>query len=121
MVVCSIGIWFWAEYIVILFNSNPALVEITAMFLRIDIVSYMVFGIVMVLMHCLNGMGDTMVPMVVTLVTMWLIQVPLAWALPEFTDLGVYGVRVAIVAAIVMRAVIYVIYFKKGRWRHTVI
>jgi len=55
--------------------------------------------------------------MLTTLVTMWLIQVPMAYILPKATDLGVYGVRWAIVAAIVMRAVTYTVYFKHGRWR----
>lgn len=117
MAVASLGIWFWAEHVVRLFNSEPQLVEIAGTFLRIDIVNYMVFGIVVVMMHCLNGMGDTMVPMLTTLVTMWLVQVPMAYILPRTTDMGVYGIRWAIVTAIAMRAVTYTIYFKHGRWR----
>lgn len=117
MVVASVGIWFWAEPLVRVFNSDPQLVEIASTFLRIDIVSYLVFGLVIVLMNCLNGVGDTMIPMLTTLVTMWLIQLPLAWLLPIITDLGVYGVRVGIVVAIVLRALIYAIYFKHGRWK----
>ena len=117
MAVASVGIWFWAEYVVRLFNSEPEMVAITSTFLRIDIVNYMVFGIVIVMMHCLNGMGDTMVPMLTTLVTMWLVQVPVAYILPQVTDIGVYGIRWAIVTGIAMRAVTYAIYFKHGRWR----
>jgi len=60
MAVASLGIWFWAEHVVRIFNDEPQLVEIAGTFLRIDIVNYMVFGIVIVMMHCLNGMGDTM-------------------------------------------------------------
>jgi len=113
----SVIIWFWAENIVHIFNREPKLVNLTANFLKINIVSYMVFGVVVVLMNCLNGAGDTMVPMVTTLTTMWLVQVPMAYILPKVTDLGVYGVRWGIVSAIVMRAVIYTIYFKNGRWK----
>ena len=76
------------------------------------------FGLVIVLSQCLNGVGDTMIPMLTTLLTMWLVQVPLAFFLPQFTNLGVYGVRVAIVTAIAMRAVIYTAYFRTGRWKH---
>jgi len=117
MVLCSVGIWFYAEHTVRLFNDEEELVEIASTFLRIDIVSYLVFGLVVVLMHCLNGVGDTMVPMVTTLITMWLVQIPLAWILPQITELGVYGVRWGIVIAVVMRAIIYTAYFKHGRWR----
>ena len=117
MVIGSVVIWFWAEKVVGVFNTEPSLVEIASTFLRIEIVSYMVFGLVMVLTQCLNGIGDTMIPMVTTLVTMWGVQVPLAYFLPRVTNLGVYGVRWGIVTAIVMRAVIYATYFKLGRWK----
>ena len=55
--------------------------------------------------------------MITTLTTMWLVQVPLAYLLPKYTDLGVYGIRWAIVTAIVLRAVIYSVYFRSGRWK----
>lgn len=121
MAVASVGIWFWADNLVLIFNREPELVEIAATFLRINIVSYLVFGLVVVLMNCLNGVGDTMIPMLTTLVTMWLIQLPLAWILPIVTDLGVYGVRWGIVIAIIVRALIYATYFKYGRWKRKMV
>jgi putative MATE family efflux protein len=117
----SIVIWFFAENIVHVFNSEPKLVEIAATFLRIDIVGYLVFGIVVVMMNVLNGVGDTTVPMWTTLLTMWLVQVPMALVLPKVTGLGVYGVRWGIVTAIVLRAVIYTVYFRSGRWQRKMI
>jgi len=117
MVIASLVIWFWVEPLVRIFNATPALVEIASTFLRIQIVSYMLFGIVMVLMNCLNGVGDTMITMLTTLITMWLVVVPLAYFLPRVTDLGVYGVRWGIVSGTIIRGVIFAIYFKLGRWK----
>jgi putative MATE family efflux protein len=117
MVVGAIVIWFWAEYIVRLFNPEPHLVDIASTFLRIQIVHYMVFGVVVTLLNCLNGVGDTMIPMWTTLITLWGVQIPLAYLLPKYTNLGVYGVRWGIVIAIVMRAITYATYFKLGRWK----
>ena len=117
-VITSVIIWFWAENAVQVFNNEPELVETTARFLRINIISYLVFGVVVVLMSALNGVGDTMVPMLTTLTTLWLVQVPMAYILPKVTDLGVYGVRWGIVTAIALRAVIYTVHFRHGRWKH---
>ena len=117
MLIVSVGIWFWAEYVIRLFNSEPALVEIGATFLRIEIVAFLVFGFVMILSNCLNGVGDTVIPMLTTLISMWGVQVPLAYFLTRFTPLSVYGVRWGLVSAMVMRAVIYSTYFKSGRWK----
>jgi Na+-driven multidrug efflux pump len=117
MLIVSVGIWFWAEYVIRLFNSEPALVEIGATFLRIEIVAFLVFGFVMILSNCLNGVGDTVIPMLITLISMWGVQVPLAYFLTRFTPFRVYGVRWGLVSAMVIRAVIYSIYFKSGRWK----
>ncbi len=110
-------VWLGAEGLVRIFNTEPELVKIASTFLRIQIISYLVLGFVVVLMQCLNVVGDTMVTMLVTLLSMWAVQVPLAYFLSRFTGLGVYGVRWGIVSAIVVRALIYATYFKLGRWK----
>ncbi len=117
MLVVSALIWFWPEAIIRLFNTEPDLVEVAVLFLRIQIVALMTFGFVQVLMQCLNGVGDTWIPMINTLVTLWGVQMPLAYFLPKVTGLGVYGVRWAMVAAVVARAAVFAIYFKTGRWK----
>ncbi len=114
MFIVSIAIWFWAEGIARLFTSESDLVELTAVFLRIEIVTYLVFGFAMVFQNYLQVVGDTLLVMLITLVTMWGVQMPLAYFLPQVGNLGVYGVRWALVAGIVMRAVIYSVYFPLG-------
>jgi putative MATE family efflux protein len=117
MILAAFPLWLWADSVVHIFNTEPGLVGIASAFLRINVVNYLLFGFAMVLMQCLNGAGDTMIPMLVVLASMWLVQVPLAYFLPGVAGLGVYGVRWAIVAGIAVRAVIYSIYFLRGRWK----
>jgi len=113
----SIIIWFWAEWAIRIFTSEPDLVALSATFLRIAIVSWWFFGLAMMLPQCLNGVGDTMPPMVGTVISLWGIQVPLAAILPKVGNLGVYGVRWALVAGVVVRAIAFLIYFLTGRWK----
>lgn len=115
--VVSIIVWFFADNIIILFNNEPEMVEIGSNFLHITIVTYMTFGLVMVLMQCINGVGDTITPMIVTILTMGGIMLPLAYFLPKITDLDVYGIRWAMVIGNLTRGLIYLIYFKLGRWK----
>ena len=75
-------------------------------------------GVTAVFQQSINTAGDTMIPMAIMLLNMWLVQVPLAYFLPHFTGLGVYGVRWAIVAGAVTATVVYVIYFATGRWKY---
>jgi putative MATE family efflux protein len=117
----SIVIFFFAEHIVHVFNKEQELVDITAHFLRINIVSYLVFGVAVVLMNSLNGVGDTSIPMWTTMLTLWLVQVPVAYFLSKMTGLGVYGIRWGIVSGIVIRAAVYTFYFRSGRWKKKMI
>jgi Na+-driven multidrug efflux pump len=55
--------------------------------------------------------------MIFSVLIVWGVQMPLAFALPGITGLGVYGVRWAMVAAIFVGMIVFVIYFKTGRWK----
>jgi Na+-driven multidrug efflux pump len=112
MLIGAGAILLWAEEIVGLFNTEPGLVAIASTFLRIATAGYLVLGLNAVLMQCLSGVGDTLPPMIFGLVTVWLVQLPLA-----VTDLGVYGIRWAIVSGLVAGASAYTVYFRMGRWK----
>jgi len=117
MSIASLVVWFWGRNIVTIFNNESQVVEVTSTFLRIEIVSYMVFGLAMVLQQCLTSIGDTVPTMLTVLLSIWGVQVPLAYLLSRYTSLGVYGTRWGIVIATVVRAVTYAIYFRLGRWK----
>ena len=115
---CSVIVWFWIEPILGIFNAtDPVLLGTAATFLRIQIVSYLVWGLVIVFTLSLNGIGDTMIPLLTNIVTMTGVQLTLAYYLPQWTGLGVYGVRWALVTGQLLRAIIYPLYFKSGRWK----
>jgi len=107
----------WAENIIRIFNSEPDVVKIASVFLRIAAAGYSSMGIYFVLQQCISGTGDTLPPMLIAMLNFWLVQISLAYLLPEYTGLGVYGVRWAIVAGMVVGSIAYALYFKIGRWK----
>jgi putative MATE family efflux protein len=113
----SIALFIWAQPVLRIFNSDPELVGMAANFLKIQLVSYMMNGLMIVMMSVMNSMGDTVTAMYIDIVTMWGIRVPLAVILPRITNLGVYGVRWALVADTLSSAIVFIIYFRTGRWK----
>jgi putative MATE family efflux protein len=117
MAVCCLALLLGAEGIVGIFNSESDLLTMGSKFLRIGAAGFFLIGFVIVLQFCISGAGDTIPPMVISLLMMWLIQLPLAYVLPRYTDLGVYGVRWAMVISIGAGTIAYSTYFKLGRWK----
>ena len=117
MLICAVAVLLWAESIIRIFSTETGLVEIASTFIRIEAAGYLVMGFVAVLQMCISGAGDTLPPMLFSLLMIWVVLLPLAFFLPQVTNLGMYGVRWAIVASVVAGAVAYIIYFRMGRWK----
>ncbi len=117
MFVFSVVLFIWAAWVVGIFNNEPDLVSLAANFLKIQLVSYMLNGLMIVMMSVMNSVGDTLIALFIDVGTMWGIRVPLAILLPKVANLGVYGVRWALVADTVSSAFIFIWYFKSGRWK----
>jgi putative MATE family efflux protein len=117
MVVCSVVLLVWAEKIISLFNADPDLIRVGSTFLRIAVAGYLGMAVAYIMQNCIPGSGDTLPPMLITLAMLWVVQLPLAFFLSRFTDLGMYGVRWAIVAGFIVGAIAFITYFWQGRWK----
>jgi len=117
MLMWVVIIFFGAEWIIRLFNSEPELVEIGAKFLRIAAIGYLIFSLPAVLQNSISGAGDTVPPMILSVAGTWLVQIPLAYFLSQVDSFGVYGLRWAIVISSYLIAVLFLIYFLRGRWK----
>jgi putative MATE family efflux protein len=117
MVVCSALLLLWPEATIRIFNSEPDLVNMGGIFIRIAVAGYVVLGLQSVLMQSISGAGDTFPPMIISLVTVWAVQLPMAYFLPKVGDLGAYGVRWAVSSGMIVGSVAYLAYFRLGRWK----
>jgi Na+-driven multidrug efflux pump len=99
-----------------IFNQEAELLTVATVWLRIQVVGYLAMGVGQVAMQSFNTAGDTLAPMLVTLVTIWGVQQPLAFYLPHVFDLGQYGIAWAITAAMIARLFFYIPYFFWGPW-----
>jgi len=117
LIVFSLAIFIWAKPVVGIFSNDPAVIAYGGTFIHIACAGYLIVGVSLVLPPCINGAGDTLIPMIAGLISMWGAQIPLAYLLPKVGNLGVYGVRWAIVVAVWMRAITYIFYFRSGRWK----
>lgn len=86
-----------------LFSDNPAVTDVTQLFLWIAPVSYGAYGMVMVMNASFNGMGKPIPAVYVSLARMIVIYVPLAFLLDAY--LGVAGIFIAYAVANVLTGI----------------
>jgi putative MATE family efflux protein len=100
-----------------IFTDDPELIRLGSTFLRIASVAFLVMACTSVLQSCIAGAGDTVPTMITGFIVNWVVQLPLALLLSRFTSLGVLGIRWAVVGGVTVGTVIYISYFRLGRWK----
>ncbi|MEA3305581.1 MAG: MATE family efflux transporter, partial [Candidatus Omnitrophota bacterium] len=86
-------------------------------FLRISAIFYVFIAFGIVLNRGLSGAGDTFVPMLITLLTLWGYLVPMAYYLSKHTLLGLRGIWWAVATSHAVNAVLTIIWFELGLWK----
>ena len=104
------------EFFIGLFSSDPDFVETAVVWLRIQAVAGTLLGGGQVFQQSFNIAGDTFAPMLVTFMSMWVMEVPLAFALSRWTSAEELGVAIAIAIAMFARFALYGGYYFTGRW-----
>jgi len=119
IIMISVGIIFFtfAPGIISIFDKSKEVILIGSRYLRITALFYSFIAFSVVLNRALGGAGDTFVPMLINFVSMWMIQVPLAFILPRFFGLGLNGVWWAVAVAFTVNGLLTLIWFQIGRWK----
>lgn len=119
MALTAVVVAWKAERFVAGFDATPAVVTVGASYLRIVTPFYIFTGLAIVLDRSLNGAGCTISTMIFTVLTLWGLQVPLAYALEAVMTPPVTGVWWAIGVASVAHGLMSLIWFETGRWQHS--
>ena len=74
-----------------------------------------------VLARGFDGAGNTVPAMTINLLTLWLLEVPLAYALSRWTGLGITGVWYGRAIANIANGVLFAVWFRRGKWKERVV
>lgn len=99
--------------------NSPEAIAVSAHFLRIISLALGCIGLQHTLTGTLRGAGNTMAAMVLTIVSAWVIQFPLAYAMSRHTSLGVDGIWWSHPIGMLISAFVCLVWFLGGDWKRT--
>jgi Na+-driven multidrug efflux pump len=102
-----------------LFSDDPHTISTGVHVIRVLAVGYLFFAINFCLDYAQAGAGDTLSPMVINVVALWLVQLPLAYVLSRVLGLGPDGIWLGMVGGWAVQLVLMVLRYRQGRWKYT--
>ncbi|MEO6219778.1 MAG: MATE family efflux transporter [Ginsengibacter sp.] len=106
-----------AEFFVRIITTEPAVVNVAVLALRIVSLGYIFYGIGMVMMNAFNGAGDSRTPTWGNLCWFWVFQIPLAYLVAIVFHWGPKGVFISIVVTETCITITSMILFRRGKWK----
>ena len=113
----AVMFFFLGETFMRFFTANEVAVREGAKCLNILSLGYIFFAYGMVLTQAFNGAGDTRTPTYINLCIYWAFQIPLAYLIAKYWNMGSTGVYVAINCAETALAIVSIIIFRRGKWK----
>ncbi len=107
----------WAGPVLWMFTQDPATITAGVHAMRVLALSRLFFMLGTVMEGGLTGAGDTVSPMVINIIVLWLVQLPLVWLLSGQWGWGVDGIWWALVVSTGVQALLMTGRFWQGRWQ----
>jgi len=115
MLAAGVILSIFAEGIMGIFTQHPNVIKDGALFIRYFSASFIFIGLSISMEKALGGSGDTISPMFITLIGLYLFRIPLAIQLQKY--FGMEGVWMGIAFSSIVTGTIFTIWFWIGRWK----
>lgn len=106
---------FFGRFLMRMFTPFTDVIDVGYDYLLIVSSFYVVFSVMFSLNAVYRGAGDTIVPMFITLLALWLIRIPISWYLSG--KIGPNGIWWGIPLAWISGLSLSLIYFTTGLWK----
>lgn len=110
---------FFAEPLMYLFTNDAEVVAVGKQYIYVVSGFYIVFSTMFIINGVLRGAGDTFFPMIITILSLWVIRIPASYLLS--LKMGTLGIWWGIPVAWAFGVIASYIYYKTGRWKSKVV
>ncbi len=114
-IMVSLVVIVFDKLMIQMFTTDPAVIAIGREYLTIVCSFYLLFSSMFAFHGLFRGAGESIVPMLVSLLSLWIIRIPFAWLMSK--PFGVVGIWWATPLAWFTGLLLSVLYYRFGKWR----
>ncbi|PFN19408.1 MATE family efflux transporter [Bacillus cereus] len=105
-------IYLFSRDILALFLTSQNTIKIAHSLIMITLWSYLIFGHAQIISATMRASGTVLWPTVISVVSIWLVEVPVAYYLSYHTSLGIEGIWIGYPAAFIVSLILQYAYYK---------
>jgi Na+-driven multidrug efflux pump len=109
--------YFNSDLVFRMFTDNPEILTLGKSILLVEIFLEIGRSVNITMVKCLVATGDVNFPMLVSVCSVWTIAVGGGYVLGILFNMGLVGIWIAMACDEFLRAVVFVIRFKMGKWK----
>ncbi len=114
MTCTGVVMYFLCPYVFEFLTPVPEVQRLGAEVLRIELLAEPLFAASIVATGALRGAGDTFIPGILNLVSIWGVRLTLAFFLTR--TMGLKGMWIAMASELCFRGILFLIRLKRGKW-----
>jgi putative MATE family efflux protein len=115
-IVTTLFIVLWGHVIMSLFTNDKEVIRLGDQYLTIVSLFYITFTMMFIYNGVTRGAGDTLYPMLFSILSLWIIRIPFAWYFSG--EIGATGIWWSIPAGWAVGLALSFIYYRTGRWKN---
>ncbi len=110
-------LFFAGDKLISLFTPSMAVVAIGAAALRVEAFAQPMYAVSQVATGILRGAKQTKLPLIVSIIGMWVVRIPIAFVMTRFVpSLGLTGTWIGMAADLTVRGILCLILLRGGAW-----
>lgn len=119
VMIISVIFFFVADKLAATFiPGNEEVIAESTIFIRFLTGTFGFIALQLILNGVFSGAGNTRMSMIFSIVSLWVFEFPIAYILSHHTGLAERGLWVAYPISSFLAAMVSVVYFRMGRWKH---
>ena len=110
-------LFIFARPLITLFDSTPEVVAYGTECLRVVAPTLIATSVGVVLARAFDGAGNTVPAMVVNLLSLWVLEIPVAYGMSRWLGMGASGIWWGRAIANLANGLLFAFWFTRGRWK----